>query len=211
MSTVTHLPGIALPWASLAWPIDASPETAERRSSHADTFSRQGRRVASRPQAARSSGLFPELAALGLPHNPEPTIPESDRAAVDDELLLRVAVVLDVMATATRRLAAGPTILAELTAIAARVANAGATGEEEETAMASLLAAAASEAGDGRAVLARSISERLATAEMGPAPVLSTPTSVAAALRRTEQLAQAVVTAARLLLEAQADVTFRQA
>src|SRR5688572_21098113 len=61
-----------------------------------------------------------------------PEIPAADRVELDDEALAAAAVVLDVLATRTRRLEAAPSILAEVVDVVSGVAALGDPGAAPE-------------------------------------------------------------------------------
>ncbi len=147
----------------------------------------------------------PALRSAGLPLEPHPSLADEDRSSLDEQGLVAAAVALDVLATRTRKLAATPTLLAEL---ADTLRSVGGLGGVESENVPALLAHARSRSGTARAALCLTLAGNLEDAHAGAA--VTTPESLWVALRRVEQAAGLVVREARLRLEARDKVNYRQ-
>ncbi len=217
------VPQVALPWGSNFWPdhrhyeassdahaVAASRVQAGREASATSPRTARGENVTGSSPAPRPAALLdPELQRRGLPHRPLPTLDDGDVIALDEHQLLCAAVALDVLTTWTQALAAVPTVLVTLTELLTRLAALGSEGGFGEA----LLQHAQSDEAGERSTLARELSACLAraSAQEDPEASRSSPNSVAAALRRLERLGAIVVHDARLLVEAQQAIDYRQA
>lgn len=132
-----------------------------------------------------------------------PSLPEADRPPLDEEDLVSAAVVLDVLATRTRALAAAPTLLAE---VGVTLAEVGALAGMDAERLAALLAHAAGATGAGR----ESVCRRLRWLASPAGAETTDARAVASALRRIERGAALVLREARLVLEASTAPDFRQ-
>lgn len=170
------------------------------------------------PLATADAGAMTAPVPYGAPYRPPPTIPDEERCPLCRDALVSLSVGLDVLATLTRRIAAAPPVLQDLTAALRR---AGETNGIDTDGLDALLAFAQSDAGQARAYvcpkLAESTQDAVApmvnAAESGTGPIAtgSTPQSAADAIRRLEAAATLVVREARLLLEKRNDIDYRQA
>ncbi|MEZ4271206.1 MAG: hypothetical protein R3C68_07170 [Myxococcota bacterium] len=68
----------------------------------------------SAPNLPTRTALPPELARVGLPYVPAPTLPVKDRQSLEESSLLSLAVALDVLSSFVEQLSAEPTILQTL-------------------------------------------------------------------------------------------------
>jgi hypothetical protein len=179
---------------------------------------RSERDVAERPPVAGSKSTLPPLAAAILPFKPHPSIPDADRGPFETRGLVSLAVVLDVLATLTRQLKDGSTILADLTGALLEVGSLGGIDAKAEE---RLIAHAASRAGQIRATLSRQVASRMQARPLPEAEITatavtlavpSTPRAVRKAVQRVEAATEVVLREARLRLEAQEKGTeYRQA
>ena len=214
---------VALPWAHQ---FDADPDAYQ-------DAAQDRVQIDARDMHVRSAGLYggshdsvdlggagclqrmpTELRARGLPARPAPTLPESDRVHLDDDLLMSAAVALDVLASFTEDVEPGPDVLHRIAEVLTHV---GTVAGIDEYTYNELLAHAAGELGQARSQMSRrlagTVGENILTHDEGAAePHLpSTPGTVVAAARRIEAMADAVVREAHLLLEAYNPVDYRQA
>lgn len=140
---------------------------------------------------------------------PLPTLPIADRATYDAEDRMRLAVALDVLCTATRRIAPGPTILAQMVHTWLRLRGSGDDGE----AQAALLQRAQSPQGTARARIASGLTAAAQVVGSGthlPTHGASAPQTVAAAARRVEAAGDRLVDEAVLWLSSQRRVDYRR-
>ncbi|MBI3179804.1 MAG: hypothetical protein HYZ27_09090 [Deltaproteobacteria bacterium] len=156
------------------------------------------------PAHSGASLYTPALRSAGLPYQPHPSLADEDRAALDEQALVAAAVALDVLATRTRKLSIAPTLLADLCGALLAV---GRLGGVEEAALPELLDHAASRSGAARRAMCLALAHTMARASHA---AVTTPESLAAALRRGELAAALVVREARLRLEAKDKVDYRQ-
>ena len=175
---------VVLPWASAGFHERSAAE------------SRPVERTTEAPRAAAGDGA-PAAAPLAR-----------DRVAVDEATLLSAAVLLDVLATATRRLEARPAVLAEVVQVAVDLGAHGVDDADER--LEALVALAAGDAGARRAELAMTLAAALSGDDAGEAAT-PTPAGVATALRRIEAATQLAVREARAVLEARATPELHQA
>jgi hypothetical protein len=133
-----------------------------------------------------------------------PALPAADRVDLDERTLLSAAVVLDVLASATRRLDAQATVLADLAQVAVEIRGHGA--EDVEARLEALVVVAAGDAGARRAEVATTLA-----ALAGDGATSPTPATVAAALRRIEAATRIAVREARAVLEARGTPDVHQA
>jgi hypothetical protein len=164
--------------------------------------------------------LVPALRAVGLPAEPHPSVPPEDRRPVQQADLISAAVALDLLATQTRKLESERTVLSGLAVVLLHV---GSLGGIDEAAVERLLGFAESATGRNRASLARQLAARMQRAaaphpaddgKMAPlarTPRPTSPASVADALRRIETAANRAIGEARLRLEAQEPIDYKQA
>jgi hypothetical protein len=150
--------------------------------------------------------------AHALPFRPHPFIPDEDRTSLRRDALVSLAVVLDVLATRTRRIEATRTLLTQLTAV---LLDVGLLGGLDGSAIRRLLDHAANHVGHSRAALTRHLCECMFLAGRSAdsdqeTSAASTPRAAGRALRRLEAAAQVVIQEATLRLEAQEGVEYRQ-
>lgn len=175
---------VVLPWASAGF---HERSTAE---------SRPGERSTELPRGMAAEGA------------PTPTPLARDRVEVDEATLLSAAVLLDVLATATRRLEARATVLADVAHIAVDLGAQGADDDDER--LEALVALAAGDVGARRGELAMTLAAALGGDEAGEAAA-PTPAGVATALCRIAAATQLAVREARAVLEARVTPELRQA
>jgi hypothetical protein len=224
-----HLRHVILPWAqpdSHADEAEAAASARVRDDARAvnirrDRLAVRGRGERDLPERSRSPGHqdgMPPLLPVTLPFRPHPSIPETDRRTLDSRALMSLAVALDVLATLSRQVEGGDTVLADLTAALLQVGTLGGIDSKAEE---RLLSYAASRAGQIRATLSRQVASSMRAQPMAAAEVtgtgvtvavLSTPRAVSRAVRRIEAATDVVLREARLRLEAQEKGTeYRQA
>ena len=197
---------VILPWAPYQRPADpaaAAPDPARRQREEGLRIAGDGLAIGTRPEAgltlqgpadgrAPRRLLEPPLRAAGLPMEPMPTVPAEDRGALDPEDLVSLAVSLDVLASATREISAGPTVLQQFCQALLYVARLG--GAEDAT-LTGLMEFAVGSGG-----LLREAHAQGDDRPLPPPP--STPQGVAASLRDIEATATLLVREATLLLDA---------
>ena len=224
-----HLRHVILPWAQPDGRSDQAQEAARARvrdearevkvSRDRLAIQKRGERdLPERGRPAAQRGIMPPVLPATLPFKPHPSIPDADRRALEPRALMSLAVALDVLATLTRQVAGGDTILADLTTVLLEV---GALGGIDGAAEERLLSHAASRAGQIRATLSRQVASRMqaqpmveseVTATAVTLAVPSTPRAVSRAVRRIEAATEVVLREARLRLEAREKGTeYRQA
>lgn len=150
--------------------------------------------------------IDPALAALGLPLEPHPTLPDEDRAHLDEDHLVSLAVALDVLSTATTSLQATPEVLQQLVQALIYV---GRLGGLDLPRVQALLDFATGEAASRRTQLSDELFQcqsRAAGGEDGA----SSPTSVLSATRDLERAAHLVVREAVLLLQAHEPIDYKR-
>jgi hypothetical protein len=224
-----HLRHVILPWAQPNDGPDAAQLAAGGRvredalavkvSRDRLAIQRRGERdLPERSRIPAQRGVMPPILPATLPFKPHPSIPDNDRRRLETRALMSLSVALDVLATLTRQVAGGETVLADLTASLLQV---GALGGIDDAAEDRLLSHAASRAGQIRASLSRQVASRMqaqpraegeATATAMSLALPSTPRAVSRAIRRVEAATEVVLREARLRLEAQEKGTeYRQA
>ena len=218
-----RIPDVILPWAQSRFFPGGSAEAHAGSHGAGDTLdvvrtAKDPQRQAilqQEPSRADGASVFLDgrLRALGLPATPFPTIAEADRPEVSTDTMLHVAVILDVLASLTRRkLKRSPQILHELLETLREVAG---LTEDRATDADYLLAQAENRLGNCRALLASHmtrVGRRSSQDETASSPIVSgTPGSASEAVRFIEKMAQLCVREADLYLTAQDGVDYRRA
>lgn len=162
--------------------------------------------------AVRQAASPPSEAPQGGPRallRPLPQLPARDRAPLAMESRMRVAVALDVVCSATRKVAPGPTVLAGATRAWLSLRDRAHSGEVLEA----LIEQAHGTQATARARISRALTqaasgERADTAEDAALGPMTTAHSVAAANRRIEATGQAIVAEMVLWLASRERVEF---
>jgi hypothetical protein len=221
---------VILPWARRELrPDDSRARENVARDAHAlriddDKLSIRHQAIVGDPidrgRRSRRRFLVPALRAVGLPYEPHPSVPREDRRPLQQASLISAAVALDLLATQTRKLEGERTVLSDLAVVLLHV---GSLGGIDELAVERLLTHAQSVTGRNRALLSHQLAARMQEAAApGPAgaeretTVVGTarptsPRSVADALRRIDTAADRAIAEARLRLEAQEPIEYKQA
>lgn len=219
---------VVLPWARPEPPalMSQAPTISRQRTGSEPQIPRvQMDRLAIRDPNEKAAGTLgsagsamgqPPLLDHGLLFHPHPSIPDEDRTSFDPDALLAAAVALDILATGTRGIDSSPTVLTELTEVLLAL---GHFGGMDDTAVGRLLDHAQSPVGNSRAGLSRHVAVRMSALPQADqdeptaigAAHASTPRAAAKALRRIEMAADVAVREARLLLDAQEIVQYKQA
>lgn len=151
----------------------------------------------------------PPLAYARPMLRPLPHLPPDDCITLDQEARMRVAVALDVITSATRRIAPGPTVLVQATQAWLRLRGRA----QDAEAIAELLGHAHSPQGKARARISRGLTR----AASGQQPhgrdalgAVTTPQQVTAANRAIEAAGAIIVAEATLWLVARERVDYRR-